>query len=1115
MIGRILNSLNYLLEKEDKNWLQTNPDRRKSAYNFAHNIIVSFSGRPFVWSLTLLIGYLLLMFLFYKFPDLLQNTNINSNWTSTDVFIYFSSLWPIQAAIAGVIYPIVIGFVSILLQKSHSDKSILRIYLRDSGAILIGVSSLMLILGMTIQYALAPHIEMSTFLGWTSLNVVWFIINISGTIWFLIRTFMFLRPDLRNKIIQRYGINVILPREIKSNLKRYLFQKSQENSWLPERGYGHSSKSKNYSISLHEYGFHQGETVVKKHFKTEKMISNVYFNILHIPVYIWITKVQDHLKIKPNDTYELIFPITVGSSYTYDKDICKSIGGISLGDYEKFLIWLAFSFSDSTNKNDLNVADLLKDLASEAHRYILADDENSFESSLKDLSTFHSVLLRSTSFTKEDEQDNFAYLPSSSSVFGRELYLEWFRIYFPLYDEAVKKLVVNPGYFHDLIYVPNRLIARVPVDANIKIIINFLDLSSVLFGRLSKWWSSEIEKQGILSHNQCTASTLSPPYSTVYESTLVKFVGGWSDLKNTRFPLGRKEKYKNWDSIRTIGKVYVKHIDTTLYMFFNAISRGDAAGAEWLANVLQLWWEELRFQFDSHVHYLRNKNYLTIELLDREWSDVSSIIDMEMIGASDEEAPLALFSSILHNYWTDSFGLSLYLLIVWGKNCECENSLPASILKALINGDALKPGSSDYGNLKAYNDFNDCITSMLRQYYADGGYATGYREKLNNQIERIFELRKPEMVSGRIYSQWGIEGLDSLLDGQLFILIVFTNENWQPENILESTLRSWVANDDHKTRELRRELDKWIERLNNDDFLKFKDLFNCFNEFEEDNEQFYSSKDNLINSINKISTLIDNIRNEVIASVEISQARLNDVAKWSSMTAFKKETGDFPLPLFNNINYTKSHNQDKSLVFKKLNKGEYTVPELEQRASNEDDWYAENINQHVSSSVLALVLTKLAPTETIATTENVYWEKLKNIANEIKLSGFTPILLIDNRTRPEWVYQWSLSEYAYHEVDLPDDLSFSKNPEITLESYVGNVNDIEIYNSPVPPGASYVIAKESLDQIIITAYQENIYVEVEDLPIKGSNSFIDLKVTWSLLVNIKESISAKLVYVDN
>lgn len=1111
MFGRILNSLNYRLKLEDAEWLSANKTRKNIAYSRTHKLIINISASPFTYALRFFLIYCLITSLIGKYSNVFDVDYIFDVDIENNIQSHLYTIWPIQAAIAGVIYPIVIGFISIILQKQNADKVLLRIYLRDSAGKLAGLMSLFLILGMTIQYLFVPLANKNIIYIWSLNNALFFSINIMMTIWFLYRTFLFIRPDYRKNIIEKFCVNILLPYEVSKSLRNVLLHNPENNNLLPAKAYGKSYSHDNVSVEHFNYGYDTiHNEVVKKH-AYEKELSDVYFRILSPAVLIWLSKATHHVEnIDDTTKCKLIFNPSLNQIMVEDEVVCMSSGPVQNGSYENFLIRLAFRYKKRKIEKDLSVIDILKHIESEAKYFISKADEASFENSIRDLISMQVLLVRASEYINFDQKpDNFLNLNDSFFIY-KSFYFEWSRVYLSLYDEAINKTNKSTSYVIRLMSIPVNIISEINNPNNIDICCHTINLFSWQYRKLSEWWEKEAESSGFYNHSPCQATVLKPPQSNFHETIMNNFIGKWSHLKNYYLSVRNIKKFDDWSEVQTYASLYIKHLEVTFYMLFRAVHAGDKSSSTWIADSLQIWWEELRYEFDNNHYYLRDTYELTIESLQKDWVLVQEKIPDSLHLSGEQIPPLNLFGAILKNYWIDITALTIYLLVDWGKDCDCENSMPAYLLKPLINNTRIKPEAGGSLGYNLRTNVNDVLISIIRQYYVDGGYEIGYRKKLDSLISNVFEYKKPDMVSGRTYSGWGVDDLRDTTYGQIFLLLIKSVENYTVSPDIDRIIRNWSINDDSLTREFKELLISWKDTIDTKEFHKLHSLYEYIYEDKNLND-FEVARKNTITLFEAIIDEIDNIRNEVISTSNIDPERLRSLAVWGSRNIFRLENSEFPINQFNNISYVDEADSQKSLRFTNCNKGEFTTPLFANLAVNEDEYYENILGNHVASSILAESLKILKPKDVTADNEASYLKILLDNSENIIKSDRIPILLLDNRTRPEWIWDW-FNNRLFDDNNIPSGIHIIEKENNKSAGYVGNINDIEVYNAPLPPGASYLMSKESFNNIEFKRYAEDVYVDVFHEDIDDEESLINIIFEWNFNLNVELFPVIKLIY---
>lgn len=263
--------------------------------------------------------------------------------------------------------------------------------------------------------------------------------------------------------------------------------------------------------------------------------------------------------------------------------------------------------------------------------------------------------------------------------------------------------------------------------------------------------------------------------------------------------------------------------------------------------------------------------------------------------------------------------------------------------------------------------------------------------------------------------------------------------------------------------------------------------------------------------IDELITKIEAIRAETIRDLPISEARLEEVGRWASSLGFSKTSGAFPMALFEAVSASDTLLQSRSLVIKGVAKGEYTEPPMAQRAANEQEWFGEMIRKHVAASVLGEAIKRLEPREEDGSSPALYWEQIKRFAYDATRAGRHAVLLIENRTVPDWVYEWT-DQYREHKEEMPPELEVHRDPQLKSDSYICSLNEVAVYRAPIPPGASYLLISESFKSVVFTRLANGNFVLVEALVAGGDIAVIDLKLTWRFASELNIYPALKLTY---
>ena len=1116
MLGRILNTLSHHLKREEAEWRSENVTRREMAYRPIRGVLMRMANHPVKWPAVALISSVIISIGLAVLPKSVPKIILSYN--PTEAVSYFSAPWSVQAAVAALVYPIVLAFVTLVLQRRNA-KSILHIYLHDSAALISGLMALFLLIFMGVQYLFLIVIPIEVAISWIIVDSAWLAVNLGLTSFFLYRTFQFVRPAGRARSIRQYTVNIAWPKELAEHLRRLFFFQAVENNLLPGPSYGRQENEIGPAVWLGPGSSGFGTCAIECQLGRHSRLTDIRFRFLAWATSNWFKQAKRHdLRASQprtsrwpdrNEQPVLAYPIDPNTEYSGSTCYCRVIGPVQPSSLARLLIRFAFKFRRSTSPVELVVGDILDDLKAEAMLFLNSGEPQAFSAAVEDLIDFYTLLIQASVFrTRSRELDNYAAV--SGGLFSiQPLFKEWAGRFTDLSMAAVERLASDEEFFRTLIHVPSRLFDGLQEETPSSILSYFVEMPRNLFYHLGLWWVKTLEQQEPGIHDACNSALLRPPFFGVYNSILISFVGTWESLKTYHFPPHRSET-PAWLDFQQAGPFFETHLNETALMLMDSVHRGDQAGADNIGDVLLGWFGQLQFRFETHRYLFRRESLLSFEVLKFPWADLQGRLGIEWSHDVPAEMPKAIFAVALRNYWVDVCCAIGYMLAIRGKTCKCERSIPARLLKAMVFGVALRKESSANRAPPFVRSANDVFIAVLRQYHSEGAYRRGYRARLDRLLERLAQITTEPMIPGRIYSGWGGSDLNSVRDGQLLLLALLVPEAWNPLSAVEPTFRDWVREDDSKLRELSYDLQQWKERFNAVEFGEYRQLFECV-KGDRAGPSFEQAIASTVNGINEILARIGTIRAEQLQQLTISSARLVDVGGWASSTGFSKESGAFPLPLFRTVNFSTDQLQGRSVIFKGLGKGEFTEPEMAQRSVNEEELYQRVIRNQVAAYVLSTVIGELAPQPQDGSSAETYWEHLKRYAQAATNDNRHPILLIENQTVPEWVYDWT-NRYRSRDAIVPSDMKSWHDSENRSDAYVGNLNDVTVYVAPLNPGGSILMTAESFESVSFTKLEDNRFVSVEAMPIPDEPAIIDLKLTWWFDTHVDRYPAIQLSY---
>ena len=1123
MIGWALGALSHHVRVAEKKWRAGNEERRRLQYGWLRDRWVRAAEQPLGSPgsvLMLLIFFSLLAWL----PPFREIAVRHVELDHAGALSYLSTIWAIQATILALVYPVVIAFATLLVQRLRQGQSLLHVYMQDSGAILSGSNALMLLLLIGMQYLLSPWTSAGVVLNWALISGFWFLFNICFAMFFLYRTFEFLRPARRTATISRYALNVAWPAEVGRHLRVHLFDHAVEVGLLPGPENADADRSEP-SVWMGIVGqvATDSSPLVERRFKTQRAVSDVFFRPLSWATATWLKRARETMRPSGPEPAQghptriagqaiLIYPLDPDAVQSGQTTLCSQMGTVPFSRIEQLLIRCSFRFGRKRRDLDLTMEQLFDDLKGESMGALRSNERDVFSRVVGDLERLLVSLIRASAFTNgAGELDNYSNLSHRWSAFGRPVYERWTRVLMDLFKEASKEIGSEAEHFKKLVYAPTRMFSSLDGTAINSILVHLIDLPPILFSRLGDWWVRTLEQQGVMDHGPCDMATIRPPYSGTYESAIQSYVGAWESLKNECF-LRRDGEAGGWSYYRDVAKYYERHLQRSVLTLSECVNRGDKTGAVWMNDVLLKWISELEFHFLSDLHYFRRDKLITFEVLDREWGEARKELDIgeEEFGFGNVQKSVLWVA--LRNYWIDACCLLAYLLSIWGRDGESQKSLPTLLLKSMIDGRSLVGGSHGTQPMSPVVNGDELLLSILRQRYVDGGYRQGYRGRLDHLAGRLANVTAETMVPGRVYGAMDIDDSDSFRDGQLALLLSITKRDWEPGEGVESLLREWLRGDEGKLRSFAEDLKRWKDRLGSEPFGRYENLYESLS--QDANGSFQDALTSLAQTIERVLVSIERMRAEALEQIPVSDARLEEIGGWASQTGFSREHGAFPLPLFNSVRSTAEGEFDRrSFTMQRENKGKYTEPPMAQRAINEQEWFDRTIRNFVGAFLFRDSLQKIELEEVQARSPVTYWEQVAAYAERADRDGRHPLLVLENRTRPRWVYEW-LSMFP-ESTERPKDLEVWRDAQARSDAYIGNMNNVAVYlAASLSPGSSVLMSAESFASVSFTEFATGNKVLAEAESIEGETSTIDLRLSWACSMEIDERRGLRLVYRD-
>jgi hypothetical protein len=688
-----------------------------------------------------------------------------------DIAAFAGVPWSVQATLVALVYPIVLSFIALLLQRKAHSTVALRVYILDSAVVPAGASSVGLLLAMAIEYFAAPYSSpcfLSQFMApLLALNGGWLLANLSLTGFFLSRTIRFIQEEEQRHAFTRVAVDVALRAELIAAVKQHIFVNAPQSDW----GYPAIRSDDGPEPQVHTFSFSAGQVAVKRDIKGSLVLYDVHLRLLQLVATLWARRATKHDAKQPSGTPTLTFPAKVGDKPLGEVVLCSIENGPPLYWYERLLVRIAFQYRPARiGTMSLSTRKMLEEIGGEVESAAEQQRFGAAEERLMDALRLHRTLLLAGAADAEGVDGNAASIGVSPYAWGSSTFdLEWLKPYRDIGRIAVNMLEDDPRLFRALAVVPAGIASRLPPRPE-KLLVNAQLVGTNLAYQLAGWWTRKADASlppGATSFS----GTLPAPLSKVYESAIVGFIGSWGHFRVDVPKAFKGGDIAAWNSFSGRALVYANHIENSAQLFLKAVSRGDETGSVWLLENLLKWWgnreHELRcvdIEDDFRVRHV------TLTLADKDWEAAKTFLWDGIAPVTLEFASMALNLAI-RKYWES---MRLYLVLVLIQNAGDQpprGSRELRFAAALIAARAQRAG----GRVEARSlaTIDDALTRTLGNVFGVESALSridGFAEKLR------WDSEAPE-VSGWIYSWSGTPThFESMKRAQAVLLVALASE---------------------------------------------------------------------------------------------------------------------------------------------------------------------------------------------------------------------------------------------------------------------------------------------------------------------------------------------------
>lgn len=665
-----------------------------------------------------------------------------------DIAAYTGVPWSVQATLVALVYPIVLSFIALMLQRKAHSTVALRVYVLDSAVVPAGASSIGLLVAMGGQYFATPY-STPEFLGeymapLLALDGAWLLINLLLTGFFLSRTIRFIQEEEQRHAFTRVAVDVALRSELISSVKQHIFVSAAQSDWrFPEIGADDESKPQ-----VHTFALRAGRPEVKRDLKGSVVLHDVHLRLLHLVAISWRKRAVARVPAAEGKAPVLLFPPRVGAVVSGEIILCTVKDGPPLRPLERLLVRAAFAYRPSRRGTlSLSSRKMLEEIGGEVEAAAEQQRFGAAEERLRDVLRLHKTLLHASAADAEGVAGNAATIGTSPYSWGDSSFdIEWLRPYRDIGRIAVDRLDEDERLFRTLAAVPASIARDLPSRPE-KLLIDAQLVGTNLAYQLAGWWTRKADAS--LVPGATFSGQLPAPLGQAYERAVVAFIGSWGGFRIEVPEAVKLSDSQTWEIVTGRALIYAKHIENSAQLFLKAVSRGDDTGSVWLLDSLLKWWGNRKYELRCiDVEHDFRVRHVTMTLADKNWVAAQEFLwdGAEPITVVFAEKALSL---AICRYW-ESMRLYLVLLLIQNAGSNpAADSRELRYAAALIQGIALRDGGTV--SARPLGTIDTVLNGILENVF---GIETVVG-RIDHFAERLHRDSETPVVSGWIYSWSG------------------------------------------------------------------------------------------------------------------------------------------------------------------------------------------------------------------------------------------------------------------------------------------------------------------------------------------------------------------------
>jgi len=613
---------------------------------------------------------------------------------------WMSNLLGSQLTVIGIVFPLVVGLISVLFQKKSSRIHIQSAYQLHSGYMFAGLSGLSLAAFILIGGLVSSIGDKYLDIAIAITALLWMLFNIVLSIWFFITSLNVLDDKKRDRLMLKYFQSEIV--------EKYLIR-SLINSWIEHPGiYIEKHNIKGIEILPWYISGIENMHQITYHLRKEMEIRNVKLR----PLYFLLRR----LRPVKGKIGKIVFLPSLGRK----KNKITLVVSSDVVFPRCWTFLFRRCFIRGPQKNWKKYRHITRDFYGEVYDALEDKNISTFTSSTDRLIETYTTLKKSFRYRNGnfiDECDGSGAMVTFSQSFHRDFY--------EFSHEAVKSLETTGEYFRKIIDVPFSVYRGSDT-------LEIGDFQQNIQSLFYVWHALIDWKTGY-------GENLSISQEQRHRELVKCFTGEWES-----WYMWRRLKQNAGDGSNSDSDHLLHHLYQTAQIVMTAVMADDRFASDHSTDMLLLWYSQNRFEehfvgYRWHSFFL-TPSYLALAPDEPDWL---SVLRGEQY--SDKAAQEIIFSNSLADIRLLTAG---YILshIKQKKNVRLKE-----VIKRLLNSELVYPTGTHDRMTASFTSATDIIDSIIRLEYRQEASDDGWFGILSRLVKALSASNETGLIAGRIY----------------------------------------------------------------------------------------------------------------------------------------------------------------------------------------------------------------------------------------------------------------------------------------------------------------------------------------------------------------------------